>query len=97
MPKDHSAPKRTHGQTPENRAKTLKKYNSKPSSKKKRAGNNAARAKMIAAGKARKGDGKDVHHKNNNPLNNSMDNLIVQDASKNRSFKRNSKGGHAKG
>lgn len=94
MAKDRIAPKRTHGQTPENRAKTLKKYNAKPEVKKKRAGNNKARALMMKKGKVRKGDGKDVHHKNNNPLSNRMDNLIVQDASKNRSFKRNSKGGH---
>jgi hypothetical protein len=40
---------------------------------------------MEAAGKVRKGDGKDVAHKNNNPKDNSMDNLQVQSRSKNRS------------
>lgn len=38
------------------------KYQGKPEQIKKRAMRNAARAKMIKAGKARKGDGKDVAH-----------------------------------
>jgi hypothetical protein len=87
--------KRTHGQTKEARAKTQAKYNSTPLQKKRRALRNQARAKAMAAGKVRKGDGKDVAHKDNNPRNNSMVNLLVQPPSKNRSFKRNSKGGHA--
>lgn len=72
-----------------------KKYNAKPEQKKRRAQRNAARAKMVAAGKVKKGDGKDVAHKNNNTGNNSMKNLAVQSKAKNRSFKRNKKGGHA--
>ena len=83
-----------HGQTPANRAKTQAKYNSKPEQIDRRASRNAARAKMISAGKASKGDGKDVAHKNNNPKNNSMVNLLTQPPAKNRSFKRNSSGGH---
>lgn len=67
------------------------KYNAKPEQKKRRAQRNAARAKMVKAGKVRKGDGKDVAHKNNNTANNSMSNLAVQSKAKNRSFKRNSK------
>ena len=51
------------------RQRAQAKYNSKPEQKKRRASRNAARAKMIAAGKVRKGDGKDVAHKNNNPKN----------------------------
>jgi hypothetical protein len=43
---------------------------------------------MMAAGRARKGDGKDVAHKNNNTNNNSLSNLSLQSKSKNRSFKR---------
>jgi hypothetical protein len=43
---------------------------------------------MIAAGKARKGDGKDVAHKDNNTANNSSSNLTMQSKEKNRSFKR---------
>jgi hypothetical protein len=46
---------------------------------------------MIAAGKAKKGDGKDVAHLNNNTANNSMRNLMLQSPSKNRSFPRNKK------
>ena len=63
-------------------------YHSKPAAKKQRARNNAARRKMMSAGKARKGDGKDVAHKDNNTRNNSLSNLSVQSRSKNRSFKR---------
>jgi hypothetical protein len=75
------------------RQKAQKKYNKKPEQKKRRAKRNAARAKMIKAGKARKGDGKDVAHKDNNPRNNSRANLAVQSKAKNRSFKRNKKAG----
>ena len=63
-------------------------YHSKPAAKKQRARNNAARRKMIAAGKARVGDGKDVAHKDNNTRHNSLSNLSLQSKSKNRSFAR---------
>lgn len=43
-----------------------RKYNAKPYVKKKRAENNRARRKAIREGKARKGDGKDVHHTKGN-------------------------------
>lgn len=75
------------------RQRAQAKYNSKPEQKKRRAQRNAARAKMIKAGKARKGDGKDVAHRDNNPKNNSMSNLSVQSKAKNRSFPRNRKAG----
>jgi hypothetical protein len=88
--------KRTHGQTPTARAKTQAKYNSKPEQIERRTERNAARSKMIQAGKARVGDGKDVAHKDNNTSNNSMMNLLLQSPSKNRSFPRNKKGGHKK-
>lgn len=56
---------------------------------------NTARRQAMAAGKVRKGDGKDVDHKK--PLSkggtNSKSNLRVVSAKTNRSFKRNSKGG----
>lgn len=87
--------KRTHGQTAEARAKTQAKYNSKPEQVQRRSERNAARAKMEAVGRVHKGDGKDVAHKDNNTGNNSFRNLLVQPPAKNRSFKRNSKGGHA--
>ena len=65
-----------------------KKYNSKPAQKKRRASRNAARRKMIKAGLARKGDGKDVAHKNNNPRDNRRSNLTMQSKAKNRSHSR---------
>ena len=71
-----------------------KKYNSKPEQLKRRASRNAARAKMMAAGKVRKGDGKDVDHKK--PLSKggttTRSNLKAVPASQNRSYKRTSKG-----
>lgn len=76
----------------EARQKAQAKYNSKPEQKKRRAKRNAARRKMIAAGKVRKGDGKDVAHKDNNPHNNSKSNLAVQSKAKNRSFARTKTG-----
>lgn len=81
----------------EGRQRAQAKYNSKPEQKKRRAQRNAARAKMMKAGKVRKGDGKDVAHKDNNTGNNSRSNLAVQSKAKNRSFPRNSRGGHKRG
>lgn len=79
MPSQKNTPARQRAQA---------KYNAKPEQKKRRAQRNAARRKMIAAGKARKGDGKDVAHRNNNTANNSMSNLAMQSKAKNRSFAR---------
>lgn len=70
------------------RQRAQAKYNSKPEQKKRRAQRNAARRKMMKAGKVRKGDGKDVAHLDNNTANNSRRNLAVQSKAKNRSFKR---------
>jgi hypothetical protein len=55
-----------------------KRYNSKPEQIKNRSARNKARRLMEKAGKVRKGDGKDVDHKNGNPRNNSRSNLQVQ-------------------
>ena len=74
------------------RAAAQKRYNSKPEQVKNRTSRNAARAKMEAAGRVRKGDGKDVAHKNDNPRDNSTKNLAVQSKSKNRSHKQMKKG-----
>lgn len=79
----------------EARQRAQAKYNSKPIQKKRRAQRNAARRKMIAAGKARKGDGKDVAHLDNNTAHNSASNLRMQSKAKNRSFAR-TKSGHRK-
>lgn len=70
------------------RQKAQAKYNKKPEQKKRRAQRNAARAKMIKEGKARKGDGKDVAHRNGNPKDNSSSNLTMQSKKENRSFAR---------
>ena len=67
-----------------------KKYQSSDKQKTRRAGRNAARRKMTVAGKARKGDGKDVGHKNGNPKDNRRSNLKMVSAAKNRSFRRTS-------
>ena len=70
-------------------------YQGKPAQVKKRASRNSARAKLSAGGVVRKGDGKDVHHKDGNPTNNKRSNLAVTTKAKNRSFPRNSRAGKA--
>ena len=68
-------------------------YQGTAEQKKKRASRNSARSAMVKAGKVRKGDGKDVDHKNGNPKDNSKKNLRVTSKSSNRSFPRNAKAG----
>ena len=68
-------------------------YQGKKKQKKNRVGRNTARRRATAAGKVRKGDGKDIDHKDGNPRNNEKKNLRVQSKSKNRSFPRNKKAG----
>lgn len=70
-----------------------KNYQGKPEQIKRRASRNAARAKMVKAGKATKGDGKDVDHVNGSPLQNHKKNLRVVSKTANRSFPRNSNAG----
>lgn len=65
-----------------------KKYNAKPEQVKRRTSRNAARAEMIKAGKVKKGDGKDVGHKNGNPKDNKKSNLAVETKKANRSYAR---------
>jgi len=67
-----------------------KNYQSSTKQKKRRASRNTARNRMVAAGKAKKGDGKDVAHKNGNPNDNRKSNLKIVSAAKNRSFRRTS-------
>mgnify|MGYP001462671642 CR=1 FL=1 len=67
-------------------------YQGRPEQIKRRAARNKARAKMIKLGRARKGDGKDVHHRNNRPKDNSARNLAVISKSRNRSFRRKGPG-----
>ena len=61
-------------------------YHARPKQKKRRAGRNAARSKLIASGRVRKGDGKDVAHKNGNPRDNKKKNLTVKPKSVTISF-----------
>ena len=63
-------------------------YQGKPSQIKNRASRNKARAQMIKAGKAHKGDGKDVGHKNGNPRDDKMSNYMMQTKHSNRSYPR---------
>ncbi len=61
-------------------------YNSRPEQKRRRAERNASRAKMEQAGKVRKGDGKDVDHRNHKTSDKSAGNLSVMSRSKNRAM-----------
>jgi hypothetical protein len=63
-------------------------YHSKPAQKVNRAGRNKARKLVMKTGGAAKVAGKDVHHKNGNPRDNSAKNLAVASKAANRSFKR---------
>ena len=63
-------------------------YQGTAKQKKRRAGRNKARRIMIAKGKAKKGDGKDVAHKDNNPLNSVAKNMRMESKRSNRSFRR---------
>lgn len=83
-----SAHKKSGGSVKRNYKSEYANYQSTTEQKKRRASRNTARNRMIAAGKAKKGDGKDVAHKNGNPKDNRASNLKVVPASKNRSYKR---------
>lgn len=76
-----------------NYKKEYKNYQGKTEQKKRRAMRNKVRRIMERAGKVKKGDGKDVHHKDGNPMNSNKSNLKVVRRSKNRSFARNRNSG----
>ena len=63
-------------------------YQGKKKQIKNRTARHSSRAAMINKGKATKGDGKDVHHKDGNPRNKKASNLKVVSKTKNRSFRR---------
>lgn len=71
------------------------KYEKSPEQVKKRENRNKARYQMIKAGKVKKGDGKDVMHKNGNALDNRPSNWGVGSEHKNRSYAR-TKNAHKK-
>ena len=64
-----------------------------PLRKKKRNMRNKARRMASTAGLVKKGDNKDVHHKDGNAMNTTRGNLSVKAASKNRSFPRTKSAG----
>jgi len=68
-------------------SKEYRDYHATPEQKKNRASRNAARRSMMKSGRVRKGDGKDVDHKNGNPRDNARKNLSVMSRSANRSKK----------
>ena len=70
-------------------------YHSKPKQKKNRAGRNLARRRAEKSGQVKKGDGKDIHHRDGTPRNNKAGNTVIRNASSNRSFARNKNAGKA--
>ena len=64
------------------------KFQSSPAEKKRRAGRNKARAIMAKKGAVRKGDGKDVDHRNHNALDSRPGNLRVTSQKVNRARNR---------
>ena len=69
------------------------KYHASPKQKKNRASRNQCRRESEKTGRVSKGDGKDIHHLDGNPRNNSAGNCVVRSRKSNRSFARNSKAG----
>jgi len=67
-------------------------YQGKPEQIAKRSSRNKARRKLEAQGRVSKGDGKDVDHRDRNPLNNGDGNLRVKKKEHNRSFSRTNEG-----
>ena len=70
---------------PRNYKKEYANYHSKPEQKENRAARGRARYQLEKEGRVRKGDGKDVHHRDKNPKNNGSGNLSVTSKSYNRS------------
>ena len=77
----------TGGGKPRNYKREYKKFHSSPKAIAERSSRNKARRKMAKLGKVTKGDKKDVHHVNNQPLVNNSANLRVTTQSRNRAMK----------
>lgn len=73
--------------------KEYDRYHASPEQRARNDARKKARRLMEAKGKVRKGDGKDVDHKNGNPLQNHKSNLRVTSKRANRSFPRNKNAG----
>ena len=71
-----------------NYAKEYANYHSRPEQIKRRSARNKARRLAIKMGKAKVGDGKDIRHRDGNPMNNKNGNLRSMSKSANRSFAR---------
>lgn len=67
------------------------KFQSSAKAKAERASRNSARRAALKKGRVHKGDGKDIDHKNSNPMDNRASNLRVMSASANRGKKENSR------
>lgn len=74
-----------------------RKYNGSPEQLKRRAQRNASRRKMEKAGKVKKGDGKDVDHRNKNTADQSTKNLRTRSVKANRADNRGTGGRKKKG
>lgn len=75
--------------------KAQAKFQKKPSEVQKRENRNLARNTLEREGKAHKGDGKDIQHKDGNALNNDPMNWKTGSRHKNRSYAR-TRGAHKK-
>ena len=64
--------------------KEYREYHAKPEQIHHRSNRNKARRLMIKEGKVRKGDGKEVDHKNGNPKDNRRSNLQIMSRRANR-------------
>ena len=72
-------------------------YHSKPEQRANRSKRVLARREMIKNGRAAKGDGKDVDHKDGNPQNNSPSNLRMMSVNANRGRNNNKNEEHGAG
>ena len=63
-------------------------YHSKPEQRKRRSKRTVARRQAVKEGMVKKGSSKELHHKDNNPMNNSKKNLSIVPRKKNRAHGR---------
>lgn len=77
--------------TKEGYREAYRKFHSSAKAKAERASRNAARRAAIRSGRVQKGDGKDIHHADGNPRNNSSSNLRVTTAHENRGKREHSR------
>lgn len=80
--------KRTRNKSTGRNYQTDLNYESSPEQVKKRENRNKARRTLMAKGKVKKGDKKDVIHRDGNALDNKPSNWGVQSMNKNRSYPR---------